>query len=377
MSNIPAMIAKAFTTSTRTARNEGWDIIDEVVGFRMWGSSECFYFPTAEKEWRMGSSPSCELQLQDPQGAISRHHATMRCVDFQWHIIDRQSKNGLGIDGVRRARAQIDPGTIVTLGSLKLVAISCRLMRLHDFLQLIMGGGDGAGPAIDEAMQDLRFAQLRRDPIALRGRGNLVALARQLSEILLGEQRPFTLHDTARRASDEEEEGDVRRMPNTSSFEEAIELAREGAVCLRGRRLPKGFVGTVINLRSSHERSPMLIICDEGRLDLNLMRIARPIRVPRLRERSRGELNFAITAYALAASRELATEASLSEGDRRWVVANAETLPQLETCVRRLLAFRKKGSLLGAAQLLGMSTAVLRDWLKRHPLPEAAGRSAR
>jgi hypothetical protein len=369
MNNLPAMLARAFTTSTRTAKSAAWDIADEIIAFRSWGTSETFYFPagvTGLDEWLIGSSSKCDLCLKDPGGGVSREHAAMSRVDGQWQINDKRSKNGLSVDGVRRVSARIDPGSVLGLGNLQLVAVSCRLIALREFLLRIMGWSVQSNTAIDEAIQDIRIARTRRDPLVLRGPGNLVEIARQLSSVLLEKDAPFALHDTLRSPDGD---GDARCVPNTGSLKEAITLAPSGVVCIRGKKLPPDFAAQVLELRMTPKAAPLLIVCDEGTMELNQVRTAPPIMVPACSARSAREMDSLIAACRAEVALEFSIEDGVSDEEYRWIVDNAETIAAVEKCVRRLFALRKAGSTSGAARLLGMAAVSLRRWLQRHPLP--------
>ncbi|NJM90811.1 MAG: FHA domain-containing protein [Myxococcales bacterium] len=367
------MLARAFTTSTRTAKNAAWDITDEIVAFRFWGEGATFYFRAGVgDEWQIGSSSQAQLRIKDADGVISRRHATMKRLANQWQIIDHGSKNGLAVDGVRRDSATLDPGSVVALGSVRLVAMSCRLMALREFLLRIMGRD--AEAQVDETLQDIRIARARRDPLVLRGPGNLVELARQLAALLLEKGAPFALYDTCR---DPVREGDVRRWPNATSLRAAIEEGRRGAVCVRSRQLPAGFVAEMLALRMSPGTAPLVIVCDVGVMALDGFRMAPPIAVQSFEHRPDDELAALVAASLAEVAREWSTDASLSPEEYRWILANAETVDEVATCVRRLLARRSSRSTMAAARLLGIAAVSLRRWFKRHPPPKSAGRVRR
>jgi hypothetical protein len=359
---ISMMIDRAFSTATRTVRNETWDVGDEVFAIRPWGEEDHLYFP-AGVEWTLGSSASCDLRLDAP--GVSRHHATVTRVGTYWHIHDRASKNGVMVDGRRVSSARLDPGVVLTLGDLRLVAASCRLRALREFLFCIMGWRPTMGAVVDETAQDIRFALLRRDPIVLSGRGG-IPLAKQMAEILLGADIPFALYSTKREDSDE---GSVRALPNARSLSAAIEMARGGAVCFAGA-LSREFVQTVSQLQTWRERPPVMFVCFDGPLDSRVLRTAPPIRLPEIQQRSRKELDFAMTCYLRSLAREWGAQHAIPERVRHWAMANAETLPELQKCLRRVVALREAGTILGAAKLLRMAPVSLRRWFHRHPLPE-------
>ncbi len=63
---------------------------------------------------RIGRSERCELPIFDP--SVSQLHAKIVCSDEGWEIIDQESTNGTFLSGVRTQRAQLQPGSVLSIG---------------------------------------------------------------------------------------------------------------------------------------------------------------------------------------------------------------------------------------------------------------------
>jgi hypothetical protein len=119
-----------------------------------------------------------------------------------------------------------------------------------------------------------------------------------------------------------------------------------------------------------------LVVCADGyeRHDV-LLAISDPIQVPSLGTR-KPELPRIIDEYAADALVALSSSVSFTPRDRDWVVARcASSLHEIETATMRLIALRQAGSILAAAELLGISYSSLREWFaRRRPQRPARGR---
>jgi len=67
----------------------------------------------------LGRSKDCDIQLADPN--ISRRHAEVRQEGTSYWIVDLESTNGVEVNGEKTARAKLEPGDRITLGSTELV----------------------------------------------------------------------------------------------------------------------------------------------------------------------------------------------------------------------------------------------------------------
>jgi FhaA, N-terminal domain/FHA domain len=67
----------------------------------------------------IGRSKECDIQLADPNA--SRRHAELRQEGSAYWLIDLDSTNGSQVNGRRTARAKLEPGDTITIGSTDLV----------------------------------------------------------------------------------------------------------------------------------------------------------------------------------------------------------------------------------------------------------------
>jgi hypothetical protein len=67
----------------------------------------------------LGRSKDCDLQLADPN--VSRRHAELRQEGSAYWLIDLDSTNGSQVNGRRTARAKLESGDLITLGSTDLL----------------------------------------------------------------------------------------------------------------------------------------------------------------------------------------------------------------------------------------------------------------
>ncbi len=67
----------------------------------------------------IGRSKDCDVQLADPN--VSRRHAELRQEGSAYWLIDLDSTNGSQVNGRRTARAKLDSGDLITVGSTDLL----------------------------------------------------------------------------------------------------------------------------------------------------------------------------------------------------------------------------------------------------------------
>ena len=115
-------------TQTDVGANE-WQINDEVVRLREWGTDRVHSLSAATGSWTIGSAETCELVLDDRR--VSRQHARVSRQGTRWSVLDLGSKNGLRLDGARRSQIVLEPGLEIGLGGLTLIAESPRLLALR------------------------------------------------------------------------------------------------------------------------------------------------------------------------------------------------------------------------------------------------------
>ena len=72
-----------------------------------------------KRRFVIGRSKDCDIQLADPNA--SRRHAELRQEGSAYWLIDLDSTNGSQVNGHRTARAKLESGDTITVGSTDLV----------------------------------------------------------------------------------------------------------------------------------------------------------------------------------------------------------------------------------------------------------------
>ena len=72
-----------------------------------------------KRRFVLGRSKDCDIQLADPN--VSRRHAELRQEGSAYWLIDLDSTNGSQVNGNRTARAKLESGDTITVGSTDLV----------------------------------------------------------------------------------------------------------------------------------------------------------------------------------------------------------------------------------------------------------------
>ena len=72
-----------------------------------------------KRRFVLGRSKDCDIQLADPN--VSRRHAELRQEGSAYWLIDLDSTNGSQVNGHRTARAKLESGDTITVGSTDLV----------------------------------------------------------------------------------------------------------------------------------------------------------------------------------------------------------------------------------------------------------------
>ncbi len=76
-------------------------------------------FPLLDKRIVIGRGEDCDLPVNDT--SVSRVHAEIHAIDGgQWEVVDRDSSNGVRVNGVELKRAILDAGDVVELGDVQL-----------------------------------------------------------------------------------------------------------------------------------------------------------------------------------------------------------------------------------------------------------------
>ena len=351
-------------TQTQTysySQHFAWAIQDEVIRLREWGTDTFYELPDVRRgrpsDWTVGSSGGCAIHLEDRWA--SRRHAQLSYESGRWSVTDLESKNGLKIDGVSVRAGSLEPGTELRIGRTTLLAESRRSVELRCFLGRLLGWSKNRRAVVDAAMHQLRWAPMHKEPIVLRGEGDLVPVAHDLHLNVFGVAAPFIVCDPTRKTV-----GASARAPaNIEDGDDALAAAKGGALCIRNDKPPKSFPKLLDKVRQLESAAAVqVIVCDDGHRRLRVDG-AKPIEVPPLAKRSAAERAHVVTEYAADAARDLGAKRSLTGEDQDWVLQHCGTsLAEIGRATRRMLALRMEGSLGAAARLLDMSYPSLRRW---------------
>lgn len=354
------MMFSGATRSDAAARE--WTIDDQVMRLREWGTDAIRVLPAPPVSgWMLGAGPDCAFRLDDPSGRVSRVHAALTHHDRRWLLRDLGSKNGMRIDGARRAEVALEPGVEIGIGGLTLIAESARSIALRGYLSRLLGWAADRAAIVDQALRAVRAAVQHRSALVVSGDGDLVPVAHAIHRRTLGD-RPFVVCDPRRRSGD----ATVRSAPNRGSGTAAFAVARGGSVCVRTRRLPDDFAELLAAVRDP-DAGVQLVVCVGSAEDYRPYTAA-PIVVPPLARRA-AELDMIIAECIDDARTELGLpRAALLASDRAWIRGHAPSLPEIEKAALRLLALRRTGSVAEAADRLGMAEVSLARWLGRRKL---------
>ena len=353
-----------FSTKTDPAASE-WEIDDLVMRLRGWASDWVSVLPAPPvSSWTMGAAASCAFRLQDPSGQVSRVHAGLIHDRGRWLLRDLGSKNGVRVDGARRAEILLEPGIEIGIGGLTLIAESSRWIALRGFLARLLGWRSDRLEVVDHALRSIRLAATRRAALVLCGDGDLMPTARAIHRRALGDDRPFIVCDPRRRRS----EATVRSAENYETGLQAFTAAHGGSLCVRNRRLPRDFERVVGALRDPDARV-QLVVCAGASEDCRSY-LAHPITVPPLAGRE-AEIDRIIEEYAEDAVVELgAPRVGFPAVDHAWVREHgSSSLSEIEKATLRLTALRHSRNLSQAAARLGMAPVSLSRWIGRRRMP--------
>lgn len=351
------------TIATKTDLGaDAWAIDDEVVRLREWGTERSYPLPAGEDIVTIGSSETCSLRLSDPSGCLSRQHARLAREATRWIAHDLDSKNGLRLDGVRRPKVLLEPGSELGVGGITLIAESARLIALRSYLARILGWSSDRAEAVDLALRSIRLSATRRAALALCGEGDLVPIARGLHRFSLGDERPFVLCDPRRRPTESS-----APLENYTIGMDAFRAAAGGSMCMWVKRLPRDFAEVTTALRDPG--TPVqLIVCGLRPPDRKEL-VSAPIEIPPLSSRP-DEIERVIDEYAADAMTALGAPDGFTRVDREWVrLHSAITLPEVEKGTLRIVALRSAGNIARAAAMIGMAHASLGEWIGRRRLP--------
>ena len=361
------MSATAASTVTNVRADE-WAIHDEVVRLREWGTDRAFpLVADARGPLTIGTGERCGLVVRDPARRASREHAHLERMHGRWCVVDRSSKNGLYIDGARREKAALVPGTELGLGGgVTLVAESARSIALRDVLARMLGWAPAQAGTVDLALRAARLAATRRGVLVLCGDQELVPLAVELHRHTLTDARPFVLCDPRRRTSQTSEHPE--RCVNDGRT--ALAEAPGGTVCLYEHRPPADLVQLLEGLRQP-DCQTQLVVCTTSAQAAELFHPA-PVVIPRLSSRPE-ELARIIEAYEEDAAARLGrSDFRLSPAEHLWLRTHAaSSLADIQRTTLRLAAIHIAGSISAGALRVGISHTALIKWLRHRKFPRA------
>lgn len=342
-----------------------WGINDEVVQLREWATQRMLVLPKPPMTATLGASSTCTFRVDDP--GVSREHLRLSYVEGRWLGVDRDSKNGTRVDGVRTRTFSLTPGCEIRTGDVTLLAESRRWIQLRQLLCRILGWGDDQAETVDLALRSIRNAALGRGALYLSGAGDLVQIAALLHRHVWGADRPFVMADPRRVDVDES----VRSVANKPTGKEAFAAAHHGTMCVRAARPPHDLHDVLREVERPGPRVLLVIVDADPGLRYSADAVINPaIQIPSL-ERRAGELPAVIDAYVADAAEALSFSRSLfTDEDREWVLAHASTsLPEIEKATQRLLSLRGSRNVSNAAWRLHMAPVSLTRWLGRRTLP--------
>lgn len=348
-------------TVTDPAASE-WSINDPITQLRLWGCETAHQLPTTGEQPFIGTSNKCSIRLDDPAGQISNLHARLIQTKFGWGVRDLQSKNGIQLDGARRAEGVLQPGTELGIGGIVLVAESEQLIALRGFLSRLLGWSESNRPNVDRALRAVRLAAARRVPLLLSGDEELATLAQSLHIRTRGRYKPFVLCNHRRVTV----EASVRSVANFKDARTALGAATGGSLCVLRHRMPCDMEEILEEMRVSMSRVQLILCAWERSLGRLESFLSCPIVIPDLASRG-DEIDRVIYEYAMDAMDELAIpRPTFTEEDHAWVRAHsASKLTEIEKGTRRIVACRASKNIAVAATRLGMASISLSRWFQR------------
>ncbi|MCW5803698.1 MAG: FHA domain-containing protein [Deltaproteobacteria bacterium] len=339
-----------------------WAIDDAVVRLRIWGADEILELE-GHQEVVIGTDAMCTMRITDSSGRASRRHATATREGHSWTIRDLGSKNGLRIDGAQIEATKLVPGMEIGLGGITIVVESTRSIELRSYLMRLLGWSGERTAAVDLAMRAIRMAAMRRAPLVISGPDHLVDIAHGIHERALGSSKPFVQCDPRRNRA----EGTVRSAMNFDLGAQALRAAQGGTLCVWSHRLPADFLAVRTAIDDPQHRV-MLVMCTHGVIESQRF-AAVPVVIPPFSHR-KNEVGRIVSEYGADAVASLKSDAPFTSYDRDWVLEqSAASLKDIEKGTLRLVALRKHGTVVRAAQALRMSHVALYQWLSRRRPP--------
>lgn len=328
-----------------------WYIDDAIVRLRLWATEYAHRLPAPDPgvSLKLGSAPSCEVQLHDKAGRLSREHAMLVPEATGWEIHDLASKNGLWVAGTRTTKTTLQPGVKIQLGGLTLVAESLKFIGLRSLVCRLLGWAPARQAEVDEALQSLRNSAIERTPLILIGGGDLAPVAARLQRVTLGPDAPFLPYDG-------------------SDVSTAINAAAGGTLCvpIRGSARAAAIVDAVHAVEITSR--PRLVLCASKASHAAALG-AKPgqlavIAMPPLSART-DEILRVIHETEPDIVREMGAPSSgfTMHDLERLQAIKFSGMADLEDSIRRVVAMRTWGVTAGA-QKLGLKHSSLSQWTR-------------
>ena len=342
-------ICKSAKTNIDRSTRSCWCVEDLPLRLRQWAGESSF--PLLLAEVKIGSSPTCDLQLHDPEGEISREHAMLKPHGDSWQLSDLNSRNGMLCDGVRVSSVILRSGQWIKIGSLVFVVESPRLVAFRAMIARLVGWMVERQSVVDAEVQHFLGHYARASPLVVIGDGDLTHQTRRLHRLALGPDAPFVVYRSDTEAS------------------EAFADAGLGTLCVPVRQ--QSDADKVITRLTGTDPTtwPRVVLC-AGRA-INIASVCRPL-----------ELHHVVTLLALSSrSSELdriVHESAIDvieelDGSRtifpmrelnEWTY-ESKTFEDIDNALRRVLAKSIWGVTAGAARL-GITHPSLSKWASKH-----------
>jgi hypothetical protein len=326
-----------------------WYIDDAIVRLRLWGTEYAHALPEPRVPVKLGSAPSCDVQLRDKAGRLSREHATLVPEPTGWEIRDLGSKNGLWVDGAPASRSTLQAGVKIQLGGLILVAESLKFIGLRSLMCRLLGWAPARQADVDEALQNIRDSATQRTPLIVIGDGDLELVATRLHRVTLGPSAPFVAYG-----------GD--------DMNAAIQAAMHGTLYVRIRSgVTTSVIADAVHAVEITAR-PRLVLCASKASDAAAVS-AKPgrlavIAMPPLSART-DEILRLVHETAQDIVREMGAPSSgfTMHDLERLQAIKFSGMADLEDSIRRVIVMRTWGVTAGAKKL-GLKHSSLSQWAR-------------
>lgn len=334
---------------------------DDVLGLRKWADDETYLLEPTVAQLAIGALDTCDIRIDEGMGASREHAVVERMPEgtiagsrSQW-CMRATSRNGVFLDGVRRAKFLVEPGMEISIGKQTLIAESANTIRLRDALKRMLGWRKHCAEPVEVALRAVRLSVARRTILTLIGE-DLLPIAKELHALTLG-SRPF---------AECRPNPERKSSPPFSSGLEALAAAQGGTVCLIGKH-PEDLRELLAALRRP-ETPAQMIVCRENNCEPDVRGMS--ISIPSLRARG-DEVTSLVEGYSVDAAKHFEmVNFQPTAAEHAWLKETCVSLGDLQTGILRLAALRKSRSRRGrssrraAAKLLGISHQTLNDWLR-------------